>query len=480
MPSKLYTLVRLTVCLFLFFTTSNLLFSQGVNLNRLSRPIALKGTIVTPTEVIQAGWVLIQGQKITGVYPQNTRLKFPDSTIFVDTKGIIFPGLVDLHNHVSYNVFPKWQPPKLYDNRYQWRFYEPEHKQKVKTPNENLHVYYCRFHIYGEIRAVTGGTTSLVTGDNNCVKILTRDLGDSDQVGRKNIGYLVDIKEHNPNPEFPDKVENEIAVIKSQLDAGSLDAFFIHLAEGKSTDPVTKQEFSLLKQKGLLTARTSIVHGIALGAADFDEMYQKGASLIWSPRSNLALYGQTANIALARNKKIRIAIAPDWSITGSNDMLGELGFAALWNKQQLGNLFTNKELVDMVTRIPAAMAGLSDKIGSIKAGLYADLLVISGNSIDPYSALINSNQMDIKLVMVNGSAIYGRQDLMENFWNSDKFEVILNTSPAMVLKLPSNQNYSYKNLKETLSTALETQQVKLAPVFPIRMPNNNQVINLNQ
>jgi 5-methylthioadenosine/S-adenosylhomocysteine deaminase len=28
---------------------------------------------------------------------------------------------VDAHNHVAYNVLPRWQPPKLYKNWGQWQ-----------------------------------------------------------------------------------------------------------------------------------------------------------------------------------------------------------------------------------------------------------------------------------------------------------------------------------------------------------------------
>jgi 5-methylthioadenosine/S-adenosylhomocysteine deaminase len=36
------------------------------------------------------------------------------------TNAFILPGFVDAHNHVTYNVLPRWTPPKLYKNRGQW------------------------------------------------------------------------------------------------------------------------------------------------------------------------------------------------------------------------------------------------------------------------------------------------------------------------------------------------------------------------
>src|SRR2546429_4883291 len=38
----------------------------------------------------------------------------------ISTKGTIYPGLIELHNHLSYNAIQLWQVPKLYHDRGQW------------------------------------------------------------------------------------------------------------------------------------------------------------------------------------------------------------------------------------------------------------------------------------------------------------------------------------------------------------------------
>ena len=43
----------------------------------------------------------------------------------IETGGTIFPGLIELHNHLSYNALPLWSPvPKRFTHRGQW----PNHK----------------------------------------------------------------------------------------------------------------------------------------------------------------------------------------------------------------------------------------------------------------------------------------------------------------------------------------------------------------
>src|SRR5215467_9961533 len=79
---------------------------------------ALKGTLVTPTEVIENGTILIVGQKIKAV---GNNVRVPAGTKIIETGGFIYPGLIDLHNHLTWNLLPRWKPGQLFSNRYEWQ-----------------------------------------------------------------------------------------------------------------------------------------------------------------------------------------------------------------------------------------------------------------------------------------------------------------------------------------------------------------------
>ena len=83
-------------------------------------------------------------------------------------------------------------------------------------------------------------------------------------------------------------------------------------------------------------------------------MAAHGVSLIWSPRSNLELYGSTADVAAAKAAHVQMALSPDWSPTGSDGLLAELNYAAAWNDTQTPHPFTDRELFAMATSTPAA------------------------------------------------------------------------------------------------------------------------------
>ncbi|HPW29751.1 MAG TPA: amidohydrolase family protein, partial [Rhodoferax sp.] len=134
--------------------------------------------------------------------------------------------------------------------------------------------------------------------------------------------------------------------------------------------------------------------------------------LVWSPLSNFLLYGKTANVEAAKRAGLSISLAPDWAPSGSKNSLGELKVADLVNKHALKNLFTDRELVEMVTRKPAAAMGWDQRLGQIAEGYLADVLVVDDRHADPYRNLINAIEDTIQLVAVRGEPLYGDAALL--------------------------------------------------------------------
>jgi cytosine/adenosine deaminase-related metal-dependent hydrolase len=142
-------------------------------------------------------------------------------------------------------------------------------------------------------------------------------------------------------------------------------------------------------------------------------MAAAGMSLVWSPQSNVFLYGAgttltaTANIPLAMSKGINIALAPDWSIGGSQNILDELRFADHVDNAAWGDQISPQELVKMVTTHAARALGLEAVLGSITVGKKADLMIIGGDITKPYEALLAASPADVRLVLVGGVPLYG-------------------------------------------------------------------------
>ena len=194
--------------------------------------------------------------------------------------------------------------------------------------------------------------------------------------------------------------------------------FLLHLSEGitpaGSEDSVARRHFLALEvapEQWAINDRFTAIHAAGLLPEDFEVLASGGGSMVWSPLSNLLLYGETARIDAARRAQVRIGLGSDWSPSGSKNLLGELKVAWLYSQQQ-GGLISARELVAMATRDAAAILKWQHALGSLAPGMRADLLVIGGKTADPYQALIQAKETSIRLVMINGVARYGLPSVM--------------------------------------------------------------------
>jgi 5-methylthioadenosine/S-adenosylhomocysteine deaminase len=150
-----------------------------------------------------------------------------------------------------------------------------------------------------------------------------------------------------------------------------------------------------------------IIHGTALEPADLDEVAQAGAKLVWSPQSNLRLYGKTTLAGAAIQRGIAVGLGADWLPSGSPSLLAELKVA----RQSLieeGRPATARQLVRMITVEAARIAGLDDKLGLLKADRPADVLVLERRHPDPWEAVVQAAPSCVELVVLGGDVAYGR------------------------------------------------------------------------
>ena len=83
----------------------------------------LHGRVVTmqgEKKVKKSAYIAIKDGFIVAINSRKNKLpaEFADKTT-IRTKGTIYPGLINLHNHFVYNVLPLWIIPKKYQNKSQ-------------------------------------------------------------------------------------------------------------------------------------------------------------------------------------------------------------------------------------------------------------------------------------------------------------------------------------------------------------------------
>jgi hypothetical protein len=136
-------------------------------------------------------------------------------------------------------------------------------------------------------------------------------------------------------------------------------------------------------------------------------MAAKGTSMIWSPRSNITLYGDTARVTVAANLGVKIALGTDWMPTGSMNLLRELTCADSFNQTYLHSFFTDQNLWEMVTTTAAKVTATDTKLGILATDHLADISIFAGNHKAPFRSIIEAQPADVALVMRAGTVLYG-------------------------------------------------------------------------
>lgn len=372
--------------------------------------MVLAGRVVTldgASTVHRAGFVCIEDETIAAIAGDAAQLPAEFGKLKpIRTQGTIYPGLIELHNHLPYNMLPLWDVPQRYTNRMQWRNdyarYAPEIRWPAKVLGSNPDLDYQRaIARYVECRALFGGTTTAqgLSRRDEFYRGLTRNVEDPDEEGWP-------VAHGRTDDARPDRIREDIL---EKLQQGR--PFFYHLAEG--TDDEARQRFldlDLGKDGWAIDRNLIAIHCTGLHPADFGQL-SAAAGMVWSPLSNFLLYGRTARVEAALKEGVRIALGSDWSPSGSRNLLGELKVARIVD-EELGGVFGYEALVRMVTSTPAAMLGWDAFVGSIEKGKRADLLILAGDSDDPYAQLVSAAENQIVAVVVDGRPRLGRRGSM--------------------------------------------------------------------
>ena len=439
--------------------------------------ILLIGTILTPDQVID-GEVLVDGANIACVAAGTQCESDPNAAgaTVIDTHGIIAPGQIDTHNHILFDIFDNddWTPAKVYTNHNDWTT-EPRYaamldvKQCLANDSQGKPTWCantpygtaagslrCEIDKFGELKGLIAGTTSIVglPGTSSaCFSSVARSI-DVAQNGLAQDSIQT-------SAIFPPSKTSADGVC-ANFASGATTAYLIHCGEG--TDTQSLDEFATLSSVTttpgcLLAPQTTITHGTAFGMNEFAAMAQHGMKLTWSPASNVSLYGQSTDIPTALAAGVTVALAPDWSMGGSQNLLDEMRFADAWDNAHWGDRLAAKDLLQMTTTNAAAALALDKQLGKVATGYLADLAVFAGDTAQPYDAVLAATPKDVELVMVGGTVLYGDAALVAagpaqppcealDVCGSSKFLCLAQTTTT------SKLNQTWADIKSALEQAL--------------------------
>lgn len=278
--------------------------------------------------------------------------------------AIAFPGLINSHDHLDFNLFPPLAG-RTFKNYTEWGGYihlkyKDAINEVLQIP-ENLRIQWGVYKnlLCGVTTVVNHGkkidaSNDLITVFQNCQSIHSVHF-------EKKWRFAL----NNP--------------LKKNLPA------VIHCGEG--TDDLAANEIDRLIQSNLFKRAIIAVHGVVMN----EEQAKQFKALVWCPESNCFLLNKTAPVDHLK-KNLPILFGTDSTLTGDWNIWSHI------RKARQTNLLSEQELHDTLTINPANAWGINT--GAIAEGMDADLVLSTADSFfttDPQNILLVIHKGHIRL-----------------------------------------------------------------------------------
>jgi cytosine/adenosine deaminase-related metal-dependent hydrolase len=283
-------------------------------------------------------------------------------------KAIVFPGLINSHDHLDFNLFPRFGQ-RLYKNYREWGLeIQKENKGEIE---EILNIPQELRTQWGLYKNLLNGITTVI---NHGEKLIT---------GKELITVFQDYKSlHSVGFE-------KNWIVKLNQPFMNRGPFVIHVGEG--TDKSSHEEIDRLINWNFCKKDLIGIHGVAMDAIQAASF----RGLVWCPASNFFLLGKTADIGRLQFHT-KIGFGTDSSLTADWNI-----WEHLRNAKRMG-LVTDTRLFAMLTGEAAEIWKLNDS-GKIAVGHLADMVVAKKAGLSGFDSFYGLNPDGILIVIHKGN-----------------------------------------------------------------------------
>ena len=281
--------------------------------------------------------------------------------------ALAFPGLINSHDHLEFNLFPKLGN-KIYDDYVEWGNDIHEKNNKIIETIKKV-PYELRFK-WGLYKNLLCGVTTVAHHGNGMVYKIK---GMPDIIN--NYNYL-----HSVRLESMWKIKLNLLLNDKP--------FILHIGEGTNID--SRKEIIELIKWNIMKKKIIGVHGVSLD----EEFANNFIALVWCPDSNFFLYNRIANVNKLKNATEILfgsdsTLSSDWNI---------------WNHIRLArsmDYLSDLELYESLSSKAAKIWGLHNK-GSISENKIADIVISKSYSENNWNNYYNTNPENILLILKAG------------------------------------------------------------------------------
>ncbi|KAI1273501.1 metal dependent amidohydrolase, partial [Xylaria sp. FL0933] len=462
----------------------------------LSRDLLLLGTVLTQEGALPDAAVFIQAGKIAYVGDicafGTTKANYDVSSVVNCTGGgsVISPGFINTHEHIDFStVAPFPDTGERAGHRHDWRLGTRNYTMREVAVNGSV----VDATAWGELRHLFSGTTSIIGGE--MVPGLARNLDFTDGL-EEGLAHRVVIYDTFP-------LKDKLGILRTgdcdygpnAIEAATAALYHRYIGHiGEGVDTAAANEFICLSNAtfdvipaltgggvstDIIAPNVALVHALGLSRDDFAVVAARGAKVVWSPRSNMALYGKTLNVSHLLEVGITVALGTDWLPSGSATMGREAVCAAAATREIYGVELSAKLLWEMATVSAAVVAGFEDQLGSLEVGKLADIVVFGGKSqsqgedgghiLDPFGQAIFAPQENIELVLRGGKVLVASSGIRDLTYGP--CETVAFGESDKVVCIADELGSSFKELEASLRGVYPAVLPDIPPYEPTCKPN---------
>ncbi len=386
--------------------------------------------------IYENGLVAVKENRIFAVTDGSDLNEFEARKVIDAEGGIVMPGMINTHTHVSMTVFRS-----LADD-------VPDRLQRYIFPLENKMVskemsYLGALH--GSIEMAKSGVTTMVDMylyeesaaeavkkiglrgimTQNIIKYATADGKDAQAKIDLAIEFIEKYKDdelitpgfgphapHTVNTEDLEKIKNlsEKYNLPVSMHVAETEEEFNDFNENYGMTPV-----EYLDSIGILNDRFIAAHAIFVTDSDIALMKARDIGVAHNMVANIKSAKGISPALKMHDQGLRVGLGTDGPMSGNTlDIIGQMGYVAklhkLDNKDR--SVMPPVKVVEMATLGGARAIHREDELGSLEKGKLADIVIIEVQSANmvpmysPYSALVYSaNASNVDTVIVNGEVI---------------------------------------------------------------------------
>jgi cytosine/adenosine deaminase-related metal-dependent hydrolase len=415
--------------------------------------------IVAPA--IDDGAIVISDSAIAAVGDRAAIVAaFPDAPVEDFGNAAILPGLINAHSHLELTVMRGFLEREEHDF---FAWLKKLTVARLRMDNDDLFVSAA----CGAIEAARAGITCLADSSSSAMQsmralkevglrahVYQESFGPDPKLAQENVDKLrvqldglrsleTDLVRAGVSPHAPYTVSAPQLGMISRLANDEKLPLMMHAAESAS-----EKQFMLagigpfadglrargidwqapgtstvryLSDHGVLETKPLLAHCINVDEDDLQLIRNAGAGIAHCPKSNAKLGHGRAPFAQFIAQGLNVGLGSD-SVASNNmcDIIEEARFATLLARASEAlsspSAVTSAEQALFAATLGGAQAlGLAKRIGALRAGMQADMAVVSLDSIsqqpvrDPAGALIfSSSGRDVLLTVIAGKEIYRR------------------------------------------------------------------------